>query len=64
MAIKEDEFVDGDIRVEDAPATLHFKLAKLMGKRQARSGIRPNKSKLVIELLSTHPKLKSIKTDQ
>lgn len=54
------EFEVGDIRVVDAPAELHAKLAKLMGRRQGRNGVRPNKSKLVIELCMTHPKLKSL----
>lgn len=54
------EFADTDILIKKAPGELHRKLAKLGGKRKGRTGIEPNKPDLVVELLFSHPKLKSL----
>lgn len=50
-----------DIRIQKAPEELHQRLEKLMGKVQYKEGVDITKPDLCIELLSTHPKVKSIK---
>jgi hypothetical protein len=53
-------FRDTDIRVPKAPGELHLKIYQLMEKRRKKTGKIPNKAKLVVELLTTHPKLKTL----
>lgn len=51
-----------DIRVPKdlAPGELHDKLEKLQGKIKFKEGRTLTKPELVVELLNTHPKMKSI----
>lgn len=53
-------FADTDIRIPKAPGELHRKLHRLMGRREDQTGLRPTKKDLVVELLFSHPKLKSL----
>jgi len=49
-----------DIRVIKAPGDLHRKLERLQSKFEFNRGTRPTKSELVIELLESHPKVKTL----
>jgi hypothetical protein len=49
-----------DIRVIKAPGDLHRKLERLQSKFEYERGTRPTKSELVIELLETHPRTRSL----
>lgn len=55
-----DVFEDSDIRVPQAPGELHRKIERLRGDHKKRTGKMPNKAKLIVELLFTHPKLRSL----
>ena len=49
-----------DIRVQKASGEVHRKLERLQSKLEYERGARPTKSELVIELLETHPKMRSL----
>lgn len=48
-----------DIRIVNAPEDIHERLERLMGKMRSK-GQRIGKYDLVLQLLDTHPKMKSI----
>ena len=58
--IKTTELEAMDIRVAKAPGELHRKLERLQSKLEYERGARPTKSDLCIELLESHPRVRSL----
>lgn len=59
---QQNEFTNAAIRIpkEDGVPELHRKLARLGGKRKAKTGKEPAKKDLVVELLFSHPELRNL----
>lgn len=61
VKLQMDEVEGRDIRIQKAPEQLHKKLERLISKVGYETGEDITKPDLCIQLLSTHPRIKSLK---